>query len=184
MAFDEASGDDTDARAAIHDTLGKVGGVNDRALNALRPRNLSEAQFFGDWYSLSDGSLIWNGDVTTTRGRQLTRPSFTALNGQKVASSDAGIPDVSEGGQFAHAFTNPPYGLSCTPAKVQQVFDRARETLLPKGHTCVITDWTSPDLDAVSNHFEQGKEWWGVFLFTIYDTTNGRLTMIVGSATD
>lgn len=184
MVYDEASGDETDARAAIHDTLTKVGGVNDAALNALRPRNLSEVQFFGAWYNPSDGNLIWNGNVTTADGRQLTRPSFTALSGQKVASSGASIPDVGEGGQFAYAFANPPYGLSGPHAKVQRVFDHIRETLLPKGHVCVITDWASPDLDTVSTYFKVGKEWWGVFLFTIHDATNGRLTVIVGSATD
>ena len=85
---------------------------------------------------------------------------------------------------FAYAFANPPYPLTGTRDQIQQVFNIVRLTLLPPGHECVITDWTSPDLDKVSAYFAPGKEWWGVFLFTIRDTTTGRITVIIGSATD
>lgn len=182
--FDGAANDEVDARAAIHDTLLPFGRVDDGELNALHPRRLNEAQFFGDWYDPSSGDLVWNGSVTVTDGRHLTRPTFRALDGVKVRSSGSSIPDMGEGGQFAYAFANPPYGLTGSRGRVQAVFDSVRHTLLPSGHACTITDWTSPDLDKVSAYFTPGKEWWGVFLFTVRDATTGRLTVIIGSATD
>ncbi|MDV6330016.1 hypothetical protein [Asticcacaulis sp. 201] len=184
MVYDDASGDEADARAAIRDTLAQGGQVNDSALNALVPRRLSEAQFFGDWYNPSDGSLVWNGTVKTADGQELTRPKFTALADTNIASSGSGIPDIGQGGQFAYAFASPPYGLVGPHDKIQKVFDGVRDTLLPTGHVCVITDWTNPTLEEVSPYFKPGMEWWGVFLFTIYDATNRRLTVIIGSATD
>jgi hypothetical protein len=184
--YEGASNDDAHARSAIRDTLVQEGKVNDRALNALQPRRLNEAQFFGDWYNPSDGSLVWNGSVTLADGRQLTRPTFRALAGVETTShsSSASVPDVDQDGQFAYAFANPPYPLKGPSDQIQQVFDDVRRTLLPPGDACVITDWTSSDLDEVSDYFAAGKEWWGMFLFTIRDTTTGRMTVIIGSATD
>lgn len=181
--YDHATDDDVDARAAIHDTLARLGKVDDRALNSLQPRHLDEVQFFGDWYA-PDGSLVWNGNVTTSDGRQLKHPTFRALATTKVTSSGAGVPDVGKGGQFAYAFANPPYPLTASYDRIQQVFDEVRRTLLPPGDTCIITDWTNPDLDKVSAYFSPGKEWWGVFLFTVRDVSTARLTVIIGSATD
>ncbi len=181
--YDHADNDEADARAAIHDTLVKLGKVDDLALNSLHPRQLSEAQFFGDWYT-PDGNLVWNGTITTSDGRRLERPTFRTLAGVKVASASAGGPDIGQGGQFAYAFANPPYPLTAPYDHVQRVFDGIRHALLPPGDTCIITDWTRPDLDKVSAYFAPGKEWWGVFLFTIYDTSTRRLTVIIGSATD
>ncbi len=182
--YDDTSGDDADTSTAVRDTLLRVGKVDDSALNALHPRRLNENQFFGDWYNPSNGSLVWSGNIETADGQRLTRPEFTDLNGLKIVSAGAGIPDIGAGGQFAYAFANPPYGLSGPRGKVQKVFDHIRETLLPRGHICVITDWASQDLDKVSDYFKMGKEWWGMFLFTIHDATDRRLTVIIGSATD
>ncbi len=184
IVYEGASNDDADAGFAIHDALAQMGKVNDDAFNALHPRRLTEAQFFGDWYDPSNSNLIWNGNVTTSDGRHLTRPTFKDLAGVKVASAGAGVPDIGQGGQFAYAFANPPYGLTGRRDHIQDVFNKVRQTLLPPGHACIITDWASPDLDQVSAYFAQGKEWWGIFLFTIRDTTTGRLTVILGSTTD
>ena len=39
-------------------------------------------------------------------------------------------------------------------------------------------------LAEVSDYFESGLEWWGVFLFSIYVPALRRLVIIAGSATD
>ncbi len=56
--------------------------------------------------------------------------------------------------------------------------------LLPPGEATVISDWDSCQLGEVSAYFEDGLEWWGAFLFTIYQAGTGRLLVIAASATD
>ena len=53
------------------------------------------------------------------------------------------------------------------------------ENLSDTGHL-VIYEWS----DDWSNYFDSGKEWWGAFFWTVYDTRRQRITVIGASATD
>lgn len=87
-------------------------------------------------------------------------------------------------GQFAYAFSQPPYPLHAPPEAVQDLFDSLRMVLLPPWQPATILDWSHPSLPEVSAYFEDGAEWWGMFLFTIHLPVTGRLVVIAGSATD
>jgi hypothetical protein len=88
------------------------------------------------------------------------------------------------GGQFAYAFSEPPYGLQARPSEVQELFCAIRDFILPRGSEHEISDWSSPRLTEASDYFTAGMDWWGVFLFTVYLPTLRRLTAIAGSTTD
>jgi hypothetical protein len=153
-------------------------------LKKLKSRQISEAQFFGDWYDPTDGGLIKLGSIMTADGHNLTNPKLLSLETVKVTGSGSPGVEVGAGGQFAYAYLNPPYGLKGSPVKIQKVFDNIREAILPEGHSAIILDWTNPSLDKVSDYFRAGKEWWGIFLFSIYVPDLQKLTIIAGSATD
>lgn len=184
VVYDGARDAEKDSLAAIHDGLANTGSLNESAFEKLKSRQISPVQFFGDWYDSTDGNLIKLGNITTIDGQNFTNPKLLSLEKLQVKSSGSPGVEVGAGGQFAYAYLNPPYGLSASPAKIQKTFDDIRETILPEGHAAIILDWTSPSLNEVSNYFEAGKEWWGIFLFSIYIPDLKRLTIIAGSATD
>ncbi len=47
-----------------------------------------------------------------------------------------------------------------------------------------ILDWSDARLPEVSDYFDDGAEWWGVFLFSVHIPSMRRLTIIAGSTTD
>ncbi|WP_090646455.1 hypothetical protein [Asticcacaulis taihuensis] len=184
IVYDGAQDGESDSMAAIHDGLANTGSLNESAFAKLKGRQISLGQFFGDWYDPADGGLIKLGSVTTVGGQNLSNPKLVSLENLQVASSGGPGVEVGAGGQFAYAYLNPPYGLAGTPVEIQSRFDDIREAILPKAHAATIFDWTNPSLDKVSDYFTAGKEWWGIFLFSIYIPDLQKLTIIAGSATD
>ena len=192
--FDECPDVDSSLRKAIgvtiEDIMGQGSVMRDR-LEALTWRPLTRQAFLGPWADAETGVLRMCGDYTTSRGRKLVDPSYEELEalrlaGHTIASGGVGIPDLWEGGQFAFAFSDPPYGLyGGTPGEVQSVFTDMLNLILPRDRLLDIRDWGSPDLpDMCPDYFLPGTEWWGVFLFTIHDRRHGTVTVIAGSSTD
>jgi hypothetical protein len=70
------------------------------------------------------------------------------------------------------------------PDEVQTVFEEIKEIMLPPKRHCEIADWSNERLPEVSDYFEDGMDWWGVFLFSMHVPSMRRLTIIAGSATD
>jgi hypothetical protein len=64
------------------------------------------------------------------------------------------------------------------------VFEKIRDFILPPLEGAEIFDWSSPQLPEVSDYFDPGMEWWGVFLFSIHVPAMTRLTVIAGSTSD
>lgn len=89
-----------------------------------------------------------------------------------------------EGGQFAYAFSNPPYKLLARPTEVQDLFDEITRFIVPADQHTTILDWTSTRLPDSSGYFASGMEWWGAFLFTNHRPATGRLTAIAASTSD
>lgn len=184
VVYEGAQEGESASRAAIHDGLVNTGSLNENAFGKLKGRQISSDQFFGDWYDPIDGSLIKLGSITTVDGKNLSNPKLVSLEKLRIASSGGPGVEVGAGGQFAYAYLNPPYGLAGSPTEIQKTFDDIREAILPKERAATILDWTSPSLDKVSDYFKAGKEWWGIFLFSIYIPYLQKLTIIAGSATD
>ncbi|MCC6463424.1 MAG: hypothetical protein IT260_23335 [Saprospiraceae bacterium] len=107
------------------------------------------------------------------------------------------VHEVTEG--FAKALLDPPHDLALSiQAEMGSALyvERLNQALLDILHTylreilllenlsdtghLVIHQWS----DDWSNYFDSGKEWWGAFFWTVYDTQRQEITVIGASATD
>ncbi|OWJ65980.1 hypothetical protein [Inquilinus limosus] len=182
--FEESLGTEEELFEAIAAALGRRTSFDADRLQSLGRRRIDERLFFGDWLNHESGALLQLGSYTTADGRRLRNPTLLALERTSIRSGAGEIPEAGAGGQFAYAFSHPPYSLRAKPRQVQAVFDVIRCFILPPGHDGEILDWSSPRLPEVSDYFEAGMEWWGVFLFSIHIPALRRLTVIAGSTTD
>jgi hypothetical protein len=176
--FEDADGGVEEAVALIQQA------VPDADLDALRDlgfREIDDQKFYGGSYDATSDSLLKLGNWGA-QGR-LINPRLRDLESLLLTGGGL-IPEPGLGGEFAHAFSFTPYGLRASPVEVQELFDKVRHVILPPRLPHIIRDWASPDLVKVSPIFEQGMEWWGVFLFTIFVPDWRRHTVIVGSTTD
>ncbi len=181
--FEDANGTDDEVLSAVPQAL-QTGTYDREMLRSLGSQRITERTFFGDWYDYEQGVLLKGGSWVTKDGRTLDNPPLVKLAGLDIVSGGGGLPGGP--GQFAYAFLDPPYGLHAKPPpdEVQAVFDEIRHFILPPGQFCEIADWSNERLPEVSDYFEPGAEWWGMFLFSIYAPSLRRLTIIAGSSTD
>lgn len=182
--FEDATGTEEEVLSAIPQTLRHSHKFDADRLRGLGCKRIRERAFFGDWYDLDTGLLLKVGGWRTVDGRELENPKLEKLDEVEIMSGAAPCPEAGAGGQFAYAFSCPPYGLKGRPSEVQAVFDEVRDFLLPPGQRSEICDWSSPQLPQVSAYFAAGMEWWGVFLFSIYIPEIERLSIVAGSSTD
>ena len=183
-AFDDTAGTEAEVLLAIQQTLRKKASFDAERLRSIGCRSITEEEFFGDWYDPKHGSLLRLGDWRTADGRTLTDPALRSLDGVQILSGGSTCVEAGGGGEFAYAFSKPPYGLQARPSEVQAVFNRIVNYLLPPQYRNEISDWSSPLLPEVSDYFDAGMEWWGVFLFSIYTPEIRRLSIVAGSTTD
>ncbi len=182
--FEDADDEEETALSAVAAAMPPKVSFDVDALRLLGNRHLKERAFFGDWYDVQSSSLLKLGHFRTADGVELENPKFKKLDRVKIKSSASPCPNAGAGGQFAYAFSSPPYALRARPSEVQLLFDEIRNFILPTSEQNKILDWSSPRLPEVSDYFATGMEWWGVFLFTIHIPTLQRLTAIAGSTTD
>ena len=179
--FDDANGDPEEVISAICEALP---GAKPDALRKIGSWEIDDARFYGRWYEEATGSLLKigckcdSGELISPRLRDLGDQLLLAVSG------GAPIPHPGSGGEFAYAFSDPPYGLRARAREVQDLFDEIRHFIMPRGIAHRILDWTSAELPNVHPYFKAGMEWWGVFLFTIHVPDCRRLTVVLGSATD
>ena len=179
--FEDAAEDEATALTAIGAVLGEAG-LED--LRRLGCRSIDDGVFFGDCFDPKTGALLHPGTVTLKGNKVLTAPKLIDLDGQTVLNSSRSLPEPGTGGEFAHAFAHPPYGMRAPNREVQAVFDKIVAIIMPEYRSHIIRDWSSPHLAEFYEIFSMGMEWWGVFLFTVQVPDLRRLTVIVGSSTD
>ena len=84
----------------------------------------------------------------------------------------------SPGMSYWRAFSDPPYPLTCG----KNGFKRINAILFPEDHrdALEIFTWNND----FSDYFDEGKEWWGTALWSIYDKQAKRFVLIGASLTD
>ncbi len=182
--FEQADGTEDEALTAIRMAMRGCHGFEAGRLRELGYRFLKRQAFLGDWYDDDRRLLVKRGSWSLADGREMENPPLRSVDRLKIVSGSSRIPDVGCGGQFAYAFSQPPYSLNARPSEVQNVFDAIIDSVMPPDHRASIRDWSHPALPEVSDYFDAGAEWWGVFLFSIYVPDLRRLTIIAGSTTD
>jgi len=179
--FEDADGDVKSAFAAMASI---VKDIDQAKLLLLGSRPIDDKTFYGEWYRASDDALMFAGTCRLKDGQELVNPTYRELDAIEVRGSASLSPEEGSGGQFAYAFSQPPYGLNARPGKIQDLFYEIRGFVLPPCFTHEISDWSSSRLPEASDYFSEGMEYWGVFLFTVYIPELRRLTAIAGSTTD
>lgn len=182
--FEDASGAEEEILSAIPQTLQHARTFDGEKLRTLGCRRIKERRFFGDWYDFESGMLLRIGSYKTADGSELHHPKLKKLDRVKIISGISPCPHAGAGGQFAYAFSHPPFGIKGRPSEVQAIFEEIRDFILPPLHQGEIRDWSSPQLPEVSDYFAAGMEWWGVFLFSIHIPAIQQLTIIAGSTSD
>lgn len=182
--FENATGDREDMLSAIPQALRHAERFDADKLRQLAGTPISDRTFFGDWYDFDCGQLLKLGRYKTAAGSELENPPLRSLDDVRILSGSSSCPEPGSGGQFAYAFSNPPYSLAARPSAVQAVFEEIRDFILPPRRHSEIVDWSNARLPEVSDYFDAGAEWWGIFLFGIFIPSLRRLTIIAGSTTD
>ncbi len=167
-----ATSDRDEILRCVREALESFGPVDAGALAKLPFRRLTEEQFLGSWYDPGTGSPVVRGSGgATAAGDVPKKGDAVAMPGPR--------------GQFSNAFANPPYGMyGATRAAVQELFFDMRQMFLSPGERHEIEDYSGPELVAVSSFFEDGTEWWGSYLWTIYTPSTQSLWVVFASATD
>ncbi|MFU7529105.1 hypothetical protein [Qipengyuania sp. ASV99] len=154
------------------------------ALQSLNQCNLTREAFLGEWCDPRDLMLIKRGSGEVEGLGQVSDIRYDKLGEAPFRSWGGATPDCEEPGQYAYAFSCPPYSLEGPSAKIQRLFKASTELLLGRGERIEIFDWSRGDLTRVHPLFEAGMEWWGVFLFTIFKLDDHSMFVISGSTTD
>ena len=76
------------------------------------------------------------------------------------------------------AFSEPPYGIPYSKEDFRKINDSLFP--IPFRKDLEIFSWN----DEFSNYFDDGKEWWGTALWSIYDKWMNRFVIIGASLTD
>ncbi len=82
---------------------------------------------------------------------------------------------------YAYAFSDPPYSLGVSLEEANQLFSAINKHLFDSFSAELeiyqwSTDWSS--------YFRAGNEWWGSFLWTIYNKRRNFIVAVGASATD
>lgn len=151
---------------------------------SLPRRSATPREFLGQWYDPGRDMLVKRGSWTFKSGRSLEDPVIADIDGEIVDHGGYNPPDIGEAAEFAHAFLQPPHGLRAGYGEIGALFSRVKYQLLPDREPCTILDWTSARLGKLTNYFDDGFEWWGVLLCTIFHPSLRRLSVISASTTD
>lgn len=99
-------------------------------------------------------------------------------NGWKVTSEKTRLRKTPDRMNYWLAFSEPPYDVPYT----KEDFHKINYLLFPVSYRndLEIYNWN----DDFSNYFDDGKEWWGTALWSIYDKWMNRFVIIGASLTD
>lgn len=81
--------------------------------------------------------------------------------------------------EYTYAFTDPPYPLRCEKSELQTICKETMGRLFGDLSDFTIHKWSTN----WSNYFEDGREWWGAFLWTLV-SSDSRGWWVGASATD
>lgn len=77
---------------------------------------------------------------------------------------------------YSFAFLDPPYPTGYT----EKDFEKLNHLLFPYQNELEIYRWN----DDFSNYFDEGKDWWGTGLWSVYDRIMNRFVIIGASLSD
>lgn len=102
---------------------------------------------------------------------------FEGNNGWVVPPEEVGRYPFADKMNYWYAFFDPPYPI---PYAVED-FRKINHMLFPVSQSDLeVYIWN----DDFSDYFDDGKEWWGTAMWSVYDRSMGRFVIIGASLTD
>ena len=119
--------------------------------------------FFGPFFDLPRRKLISPDEQHVNEASQASNREYATLG-------------------FADAFIEPPHGLRTTiaPDMIEEYFINFCERLFGDLNRIIVYSWNTDS----SNYFDDGKEWWGSFFWTVYNPVSNWYIGIAASTTD
>lgn len=154
--------------------------VSNKVSNVV-PVEIEEEAFHGSHFDYDRQLLRHNGTVNLSRGRSQTNPYYKDMLSNMGCSSD--IPDLWCLGEFAYAFCQPAYGLSMKPFEIHETYSAITSEVTPRNQ-CRIFSWQKEEILDADPWLKAGIDWWGVFVFSVYNKNSGQLFGIAASDTD
>lgn len=156
----------------------------ERVLNKVSnvvPIEIDEETFHGSYFDYDRHLLRHNGTNNLTGGGTQTNPFYKDIWSKRSGSSH--IPDLWSLGEFAYAFCQPAYGLTMTPYKIHETYLAITSEVAPRDQ-CRILSWQKEEILDADPWLKAGDDWWGVFVFSVYNKNTGQLFGIAASDTD
>lgn len=141
------------------------------------PKPVTVEEFLGSHFDVPSRKLISRGVHKSNLNRYF-------LAGCEESKAFERFP--KHGGEFvcdgyAACFAEPPHGLGIRGSQLEEWFERINEGLFGGlSNELAIVSWGND----WSNYFDDGKEWWGAYFWSIYNPSIRRLAVIGASTTD
>lgn len=154
--------------------------VSNKVSNVV-PVEINEETFHGSYFDYDRQLLRHNGTINLAGGDTQTNPFYKDIESKWGGSSH--IPDLWSLGEFAYAFCRPAYGLTMKPFKIHETYLAITSEVTPRDQ-CRILSWQKKEILAADPWLKAGVDWWGVFVFSVYNKNTGQLFGIAASDTD
>lgn len=140
----------------------------------MSAEQITVTEFLGPLFDVKSRRLLIQG-----KQRNHLNNYFYAGDEEQYHTRIAVEVEIGEG--YAYAFSEPPYGIQLEAAALNKLFLDLSDELF-QGFSLPITIWQwSTDW---SNYFDEGHEWWGSHLWTVYAQGNDFIVGIGASSTD
>src|SRR5262249_18674896 len=127
-------------------------------------------------------ALDYQWDVTKLTGEAIAFHAFWGTDDverKKIARDAWSVPDIDG---YKPAFFHPPHGRRGGVSGNLHLFESINAHVLGNGDRNELTIWSWST--NCSSFFDDGREWWGAFLWTVATPDNPPVVVIAASATD
>lgn len=152
----------------------------------LKGKKITLESFFGPYFDFKSRIPLIRGSKT-----QETANSYFYCNTEEIFRNAVNTvpifetyynkyPDSSDG--FTYAFLEPPYGFAPNKTILEKgcFFLEFINTIFQDLDLLEIYEWNTDNI----TYFDTGREWWGTFLYSIYDPIKDIYIVILASGTD
>ncbi len=166
--------------SAVKLALKQIGEDNKHQVDAdytsMKGHKITINQFIGSHFSFERNALI-------VRGK--TSPHLNDYFIAGDAETPSNVVHISQGDYivdgYAAAFADPPYNMQLDAVNLNHLFLQINDLLFGGNSSSLeIFDWSG----TWSSYFAAGAEWWGAYLWTVFNKDTFQFVTIGASTTD
>ncbi len=165
---------------AVQLALQAIGQRTDRPIDAdytrMKGHKINIKDFVGSQFSFERNALIVKGKTESHLNDYFVAGDAETASNVVLVSHGEFIADG-----YAAAFADPPYPMKLDAIDLNKLFLQINEMLFGGlSASLEIFDWSG----TWSRYFEAGAEWWGAYLWTVFNKDSHQLVTIGASTTD